>query len=1067
MHGGADPDDADNGSYRGLGSEPSTIFPTARTVAAVTVTADQSDENMTVEGHATPYGQAAAALLTRQVVEIKGGDPLAPVTVVVASNYVAVAARRALAARPGGIANVSFLTLHRLAERLGATALAAAGRRPVSAPVIAAAVRAVLDDEPGVFAPVAAHPATERALVTAHRELAVVPDDALDRVAACSPRANDVVRIHRAVRARLLGDWYGEHDLLVAATEAWPGSTTVESGPVIVHLLQEIPPAGAELFRLLRPVHVNIGITGDADADGPILTSHRRAGIEVRPPEIEPPCATSVVSASDPDDEVRAAIRLVTRWMHEGINLGGMALVYGRPDPYARLVREQLAAAGIPWNGTPVREVGDLLFGRTLRALLALPDRGYRRPDVLGILTAAPLLDGDHRVPGRAWERLSREAGVVGGDDWDERLANLSAQQRGEAETIEAEQEDDWRSDRKRRDADTADALALFVRRLRVDLDRGAAAGSWVALAEWASGLIATYLGDDRRRVRWPEEERLAAERVEAALERLAGLDALEGAVPTVEVFRRALESELEVAGRPVGRLGEGVLVGPAAITSGLVLDRVAVLGMAEGVFPPRRLEDSLLPDAERAAAGGALQLGADRVHDDRRHLLAAVASADEAVLCQPRGDLRRSSERPASRWLVADAARLSGVPGLRSGDIAGHAGEPWLDHVPSFEGGLVRLANAASEQELRLAAIARRLQDHPALTADGSLVAALEVVRARRSAHFTRFDGNLATVASEVGRPPRASATRLQTWAKCPHQYLMQYVLGVQPVEEPERLLMISVLDRGSLIHEILDEFIGAAISSGHPLDRWTPADQAQLLLVAEAYFARYEADGRTGRGLFWRRDRAQILADLDQFLEKDSERLVERYRPLGTEHPFADLPVTLPGGHVLLVGGKVDRIDRRPDGSLAVLDYKTGKVDSYRGLAAENPHGRGRWLQLYLYAVAAEAAFATDLPVWSAYWFNTSRGGFRELGYVVTSEVAGEVVTAIDTIVEGIAAGVFPAHPAEPSSRVSYVDCWYCTPDGLSVADRRREWERKRFDPVLAPYVGLAEPEAYDAGA
>ena len=43
----------------------------------------------------------------------------------------AVAARRALAARPGGIANVTFVTLHRLAERLGAAVLAAAGRRPV------------------------------------------------------------------------------------------------------------------------------------------------------------------------------------------------------------------------------------------------------------------------------------------------------------------------------------------------------------------------------------------------------------------------------------------------------------------------------------------------------------------------------------------------------------------------------------------------------------------------------------------------------------------------------------------------------------------------------------------------------------------------------------------------------------------------------------------------------------------------------------------------------------------------------------------------------------------------
>ncbi len=1048
-------------------NRPPFLPPAVRTISGVTVTTGWYEKDVDVQGHAVPYGRAAADLLAGQVAEIKGGDALAPVTVLVDSNYAAVAARRALAARPGGVANVSFLTLHRWAERLGATALAAAGRRPVSAPVIGAAVRAVLDAEPGMFAPVADHPATERALVAAHRELAGVQDEALDAVGARSSRARDVVRIHRAVGGRLAGDWYGEHDLLVAATEACARGAAAQSGPVIAHLLQEIPAAGAELLRLLRPVHVNVGITGDGDADGPILAAHRRAGVEVDLPAMGPPCATRIVSASDPDDEVRAAVRLVTRWMHEGVNLGRIALVYGTADPYARLVHEQLGAAGIPWNGTPARQLGDLLFGRTLRALLALPDRGYRRPDVLGVLTSAPLLDGDRRVPGRAWERVSREAGVVGGEDWSGRLTNLAWRQRREAEVIEAEQEGDWRADRKRRDADAADALAVFVGRLRADLDLGAGADSWAALVGWAQDLIATYLGDERRRAGWPDEERLAAERVEAALEQLAGLDALEGSAPTVGVFRRALEGELELAGRRVGRFGNGVLVGPASIASGLVLDRVVVLGMAEGVFPPSRLEDSLLPDVERAAAGGALALRAARVHDDRRHLLAAMASAEQAVLCQPRGDLRRSGERPASRWLVADAARLSGVPGLRSGGIADHAGAPWLDHVPSFTSGLVRLHHAASEQELRLAVIARGAHHHAALTGDRPLVAALQVVRARRSDHFTRFDGNLAAVAAEVGRPPRASATRLQTWAECPHHYLLQYVLGVQPVEEPERLLELSALDKGSMIHEILDQFVGAALAAEHPFDRWTPADQAELLLVAEEHFARYEADGRTGRALFWRRDRKQIRSDLVRFLEQDSARLAAGYRPQGTEHPFNDLPVRLPGGHGLLASGKVDRVDRRPDGSLAVLDYKTGGTQKYKDLSEANPHGGGRWLQLYLYALAAEAAFDTDRPVWSAYWFNTSKGRFKQLGYEVTPAVGAEVATAIDTIVEGIAAGVFPSHPPVPTSRANHVDCWYCTPDGLSAADRYREWVRKRRDPVMAGYVGLADPEVLDEDA
>src|SRR5207237_3249628 len=138
-----------------------------------------------------PYGRAAADRLRLLISEAKGGEPLEPVTVVVPSNYVGVATRRLLAGgtlgpvcgKGTGIAAVTFLTPYRLAELLGAARLAGAGRRPVSTPVLAAALRAVLADTPGVFAPVAAHPATETALVAAYRELRDCSEAALDAVA--------------------------------------------------------------------------------------------------------------------------------------------------------------------------------------------------------------------------------------------------------------------------------------------------------------------------------------------------------------------------------------------------------------------------------------------------------------------------------------------------------------------------------------------------------------------------------------------------------------------------------------------------------------------------------------------------------------------------------------------------------------------------------------------------------------------------------------------------------------------------------------------------------------------
>src|SRR3954447_8944335 len=73
------------------------------------------------------YGREAAQALRASIAAAKAGEPLAPVTVVVPSNHVGVAARRLLATGAlgpvsGGIGlvAVTFVTPYRLAELLGA-----------------------------------------------------------------------------------------------------------------------------------------------------------------------------------------------------------------------------------------------------------------------------------------------------------------------------------------------------------------------------------------------------------------------------------------------------------------------------------------------------------------------------------------------------------------------------------------------------------------------------------------------------------------------------------------------------------------------------------------------------------------------------------------------------------------------------------------------------------------------------------------------------------------------------------------------------------------------------------
>ena len=245
------------------------------------------------------YGRPALDALRAAIAAAKGGDPLAPVTVVVPTNHVGVTARRRLASgglgvvtdRGVGVAAVSFLTAYRLAELLGAPALAARGRRPSSPPVLAAALRRALSESPGMFAPVADHPATETALAATYAELSDVSDGARRALATAGRRADEVVRLCRRAREILAPAWYDESDLCEAAQAAIAeapgaaggGATTMvaELGHVVIHAPQDLRPAPAALLATVaahRPTTIVAALTNRPDADAGIAATLARLG---------------------------------------------------------------------------------------------------------------------------------------------------------------------------------------------------------------------------------------------------------------------------------------------------------------------------------------------------------------------------------------------------------------------------------------------------------------------------------------------------------------------------------------------------------------------------------------------------------------------------------------------------------------------------------------------------------------------------------------------------------------------------------------------------------------------
>ncbi|MDQ1423015.1 MAG: ATP-dependent helicase/nuclease subunit, partial [Acidimicrobiaceae bacterium] len=492
---------------------------------------------MTIRVDWVSYGRSAADALRKTIAAIKGDEPLAPLTVVVPSNHVGVATRRLLASgklgptcsRGMGLVAVTFVTPYRLAELLGAPTLAATGRRPVSTPVIAAALRASLAEAPGLFAAVAAHPATETALVASYRELREVSHAGLNAIAATSPRAADVVRLHRATRARLKPAWYDEQDLMRSAASVLtsPGGAPSDLGAVVIFLPQRVSPHGQVLFTAAArstDVFVLAGYTGDPRADADVLAATRRLSATVEAPPTSDPHAmasaqrTRIVLASDADDEARVAARAAIEAVRRGVALDRIAILHASAEPYARLAHEHLAAAGIKTNGPAVVPLAGRVAGRALLEMLALPARGFRRQDVFSWLTTAPVLRDGTWAPVVAWERLSRDAGIVGGrHDWDERLTRYAndLDERATAGRADAEQPA-WRSERDHAQAQRARELAAFVLGLMDDLTVAASTPRpWSEHAAWARRHLHRVLGGAGRRETWPDSEARAAERVE------------------------------------------------------------------------------------------------------------------------------------------------------------------------------------------------------------------------------------------------------------------------------------------------------------------------------------------------------------------------------------------------------------------------------------------------------------------------------------------------------------------------------------------------------------------------
>jgi hypothetical protein len=1055
----------------------------------------------------------ARVRLRRLVDELKSGDPLDPVTVVVPSTYAALSLRQETGR--SGMANVRFVVLARLSELLGAPTLSADMRRPMTHLIEASGVRTVAAAAEGPLASTRDHPQTRRSLRNTFRQLRHASPAALDRLSDGPSVPAETVRLYRRFR-EVTGPYYDREELAqsaavsVRALGAEDGQTTGldEMGPVIVYLVHDFSPGERELVEALAnrsSCALLLGLTGDAEADRPLHATAERFLSTFGPPEMwaddSRPTSSHLVVAPNGQQEVRWAIRHMLKASQDGVPFHRMAVLYRKTEPYGVLIREEMELAGLPVAGPDTTPLSQRAAGRTLLGLLKLSTGELSRDAVMAWLTSCPIRSPDRtrgaQVSPTEWDLISRKALIVRGrEQWLDRLDSHAARvsKRADAST-ELGDMSESSATRLHREARASQALKGFISKLADDIRPTHSGSSWAEFSQWARGLMEGYFD---HRAGLPPVEADSEQRVTEMLLELEGADELEPR-PSLAVFVQAIEESLESAGGHLGQTGRGVFVGPLGSAVGLEFDLVHVAGMVEGAVPPKSRDDPLVPDRDRRRAGGQAQgLPLQQAHraEERYDYLAALATSRSRVLSYPVSDPIGGRTHYPSRWFLEEASSLEGAP-VYTSTLDGMSHRPWLSRIASVEafletnetGGIGQTGAGevlADIHDYDLGSIWQwrgagcRVSQHP-LVLETHLAGGFELDAGRLSQRLTRWDGDVSAVATDAHRIDPTDRTsdspsRLERWARCPFSYLLGYELKLGALERPEDITTISPADKGLLIHRILELFISEVLEQGEfpsASQPWNDEHRTKLHRIAGAAFGEAESTGTTGKAVLWELERREILSDLDSFLEADN-RQRERF---GTATTFVEarfgMPgssaaqswpgasIELPDGTSLRFHGLIDRVDVTSSGRDAlVIDYKTGSAAPYSGIAKDQID-RGRRLQLPVYSLAARGALGEEVGVHAAYWFVSEREGFKLAPPepVALDDVLEQFEGAVTTIVSGIREGLFPANPGQPRQG-SFENCRYCDFDSLCPAYRDVAWRRKKADPRLARYRKLADP-------
>ncbi len=213
------------------------------------------------------------------------------------------------------------------------------------------------------------------------------------------------------------------------------------------------------------------------------------------------------------------------------------------------------------------------------------------------------------------------------------------------------------------------------------------------------------------------------------------------------------------------------------------------------------------------------------------------------------------------------------------------------------------------------------------------------------------------------ASRPRRLSVTQIEDWLRDPYTIYARHILKLAPLDPVD--MPPSAADRGSAIHGSLGAF-----AQKYP-DKLPPDALAQLEAIGEAHFAPL-MEHPEARVLWWPRFQriARWYVGWERARRENVKDIAAEIR--GT------LRIETPRGEFEL-NARADRIERRSDGTFAIVDFKTGSPPS------------GKQVRLGLSPqLSLEAAILRD----GGFVESAKGGSVSELTYVRLSggRVAGE---------------------------------------------------------------------------